>query len=593
MHARTIWTVALLCLSFLAGCGQGSGTANGQAPAASSPLPSIKAATVVADTLKFPGPSSAYAIDLTASGYTIATQGAAPVALPANIKRVDFDDASFGIGIDSNTAQLYRVWRAAFNQPPDLASLSYWVNLMDIGLTLRLAAESLVNTDAFRSTYGSAQSSTQLVTQLFENILRRAPTQEDLRFFTTGLDSQRFTAAVVLIVLSESPEYANLVTAETRNIIRVNSLGNRLAANEAFIAVSHGKFGLSYNNRALVSVTICRPNTTICQTIDDIVLDTGSHGLRLSPGVNLLPELQLPPIVNEAGQTLGHCARFGGNTVQLAYWGGVHRADVKLASMTASSLPIHIVDTRENPQFFPIPEDCQNGAPVVNEVESFNGVLGIGEDVACGAVCASVPTASYYACISTGCERARVSIDNQIRNPVSAFASGYNNGTVIRIDDVPLEGAAITLGKLVFGIGSQPNNQLGNAKVFPLASDGTIDSVLNGTRYRGRFDTGAPLYVLNDANIPRCDSPLSSFFCPPSPVTVAVANSSGNTSDLVSLRIAAPSPASIVSGQHIGQYESNPDGKLYFGLPFFFGRSVFTAIDGASTPAGPGPYVAY
>lgn len=30
-----------------------------------------------------------------------------------------------------------------------------------------------------------------------------------------------------------------------------------------------------------------------------------------------------------------------------------------------------------------------------------------------------------------------------------------------------------------------------------------------------------------------------------------------------------------------------------WGLPFFFGRKVFTVIEGANTPAGAGPYVAY
>jgi hypothetical protein len=36
----------------------------------------------------------------------------------------------------------------------------------------------------------------------------------------------------------------------------------------------------------------------------------------------------------------------------------------------------------------------------------------------------------------------------------------------------------------------------------------------------------------------------------------------------------------------------NP-GAFDWGLPFFFGRKVYTAIEGASTPGGPGPYWAY
>ena len=37
---------------------------------------------------------------------------------------------------------------------------------------------------------------------------------------------------------------------------------------------------------------------------------------------------------------------------------------------------------------------------------------------------------------------------------------------------------------------------------------------------------------------------------------------------------------------------SNP-GSFDWGLGFFFGRNVFTAIEGQSTPGGPGPYFAY
>ncbi|MGC1493397.1 MAG: DUF3443 family protein, partial [Candidatus Acidiferrum sp.] len=39
---------------------------------------------------------------------------------------------------------------------------------------------------------------------------------------------------------------------------------------------------------------------------------------------------------------------------------------------------------------------------------------------------------------------------------------------------------------------------------------------------------------------------------------------------------------------------AGPDSATFdWGLPFFFGRKVFTAIEGSNTPVGQGPYVAY
>src|SRR4051794_14396704 len=39
--------------------------------------------------------------------------------------------------------------------------------------------------------------------------------------------------------------------------------------------------GCGYQNEPCVSVTICEPGTSNCQTIPNVLLDTGSYGLRL------------------------------------------------------------------------------------------------------------------------------------------------------------------------------------------------------------------------------------------------------------------------------------------------------------------------
>ena len=49
-------------------------------------------------------------------------------------------------------------------------------------------------------------------------------------------------------------------------------------------------------------------------------------------------------------------------------------------------------------------------------------------------------------------------------------------------------------------------------------------------------------------------------------------------------------PSDTVLGQLAGP---NSLAGFDWGLPFFYGRNVFTAIEGQSTPGGVGPYWAY
>src|SRR5580658_8491677 len=64
------------------------------------------------------------------------------------------------------------------------------------------------------------------------------------------------------------------------------------AANVATITVDAGPAALNTgpnafisDNTAFVSVTLCAPGTTNCQTIDHVLLDTGSVGLRIFQSV--------------------------------------------------------------------------------------------------------------------------------------------------------------------------------------------------------------------------------------------------------------------------------------------------------------------
>jgi hypothetical protein len=190
-----------------------------------------------------------------------------------------------------------------------------------------------------------------------------------------------------------------------------------------------------------------------------------------------------------------------------------------------------------------------------------------------------------------------VPVAQQVQHPVALFASD-NNGVVIKLPSVPAAGLSTAAGSLVFGIGTQDNNALGAATIFTASTaTGVFTTVYKGTSYRQSFiDSGSNAIFFHDAAIPLCNNPA--FYCPPSPLTLSAINQGLNgASGTVTFNVAsaeqtfAQNPTNTVLPGLAGP-GLNPS-TFDWGLPFFLGRNVFTAIQGKSTPGGTGPYFAY
>lgn len=123
----------------------------------------------------------------------------------------------------------------------------------------------------------------------------------------------------------------------------------------------HGGF-----NRMVVSIMVCEPGTERCATIDDVMVDTGSTGLRLEASA-IPPWLRLPPFPGPGGKPLAKCLRFVHDTA----WGALHRADVRLGGLTASGLPVQVIDDQGGAQ----PQAC----PHSDVRPTTNGNLGVGQ----------------------------------------------------------------------------------------------------------------------------------------------------------------------------------------------------------------------
>jgi hypothetical protein len=357
------------------------------------------------------------------------------------------------------------------------------------------------------------------------------------------------------------------------------------AANVATITVDRGADGTAFNS-PFVTVTVCAPGTANCQTVDHVLVDTGSFGLRLM-APNVPASLGLPSVTAANEAPVAECAHFATGFM----WGSVRRADVKISGETAANLPIHVVGDA-TPPFAAIPTACSNTGSNFGAEQSIKGILGVGlfnQD--CPACRASAAPAIYFACpASGGCTSTALPLASQVANPVPAFAAN-NNGVAITMPPVLLGGAPGLTGSLVFGIGTQPNNQLGVATVYATNGRGNFTTNYKGVNYTASFiDSGSNGIFFTDSSIPQC----SGFYCPPSPLTLAAVNSSSNGASgsvtFVAESIQALARSVVVA--NVGG-DAGLSNVFDWGFPFFFGRTVFVAIEGASTPKGNGPYWAY
>jgi len=360
------------------------------------------------------------------------------------------------------------------------------------------------------------------------------------------------------------------------------------------ISVDAGPAG--FVNLAFTSVTVCAPgSTTNCQTIDHIQVDTGSSGLRLLSSV-LSPALSLPQQVDATGNPLVECAQFADGFS----WGPVKTADIRLAGEMASSVPVQVIGDPASPA---IPASCSSGGPPENTVQDFgaNGLLGVGVFLQdCGTACAQTAfPGGYYSCPATGCVPTKVAVAQQLQNPVAMFSSD-NNGVIIELPAIPAAGQATAAGTLIFGIGTQADNALGGATVLTTdPTTGNITTLFNNQIYATSYiDAGSSLYFVGTGLFQLCGGAVAGFYCPATTQNLSAtlqgasgAKSAVNFSIANAAQLVSANP-SFYAFNDLGA-PSGDTTTFAWGLSFFYGRNVYTAIEGRTTPGGTGPYFAF
>ncbi len=350
---------------------------------------------------------------------------------------------------------------------------------------------------------------------------------------------------------------------------------------------------LSGYNRLVVQVTVCEPGTRHCATIDNIMVDTGSTGLRLQAAA--LPDnLRLPALAGPSGKPMGECLRF----VSSSAWGPLRTADVHFGGLTAERLPVQVIEQGPSPAR---PASCETS----NVRPTSNGTLGIGSAPSdCHGDCiqsAGAPHPRFFECGSGGCLPLTGAVPpaNRLPNPVTRLPL-HNNGIVIDLPAPAAPGAREVHGTLKFGVGTAGNNQLGRAHLLPLRPDGRFTTLYKGQTITDSYiDSGTESYIFTDPALPRC-ARVNWAYCMAPETSLQAAVSGGNAAPVdVRFRVGNfEAIRDLKLGAVAGAAVAANGGRSEFvwGAPFFMGRRVSVLIQGMSPPGQPdikGPLYAF
>jgi hypothetical protein len=356
-------------------------------------------------------------------------------------------------------------------------------------------------------------------------------------------------------------------------------------------------------NHAYVTVKVCSPGGQAqCAYIDHVLLDTGSWGLRLVGSVLAANGIALNPEHDAQNQSVEECVTFGGGQT----WGAVALADISMAGELAASVPVQVMD--DSAKGAPPPPTCGANGTLINDVSGFgaNGVLGVGvfaQD--CGAACvaAATPLPIYFGCGSAGmCTAENVALSAQVTNPIAMFAAD-NNGVIINLPNPQnANGDAALSGEITFGIATQADNALPLAGLTVLNADsnGEFTATYNGgtTARPALLDSATDSYAFDDPSIAVCATgDFIGYYCPAvSPQSLFAVNTGAGANGAVStVQFAIADPSAFVVGAAAFLNLGGGGGSTGFtwGMPFFYGRKIFIAIDSRSGGGFTGPYYAY
>ena len=318
-----------------------------------------------------------------------------------------------------------------------------------------------------------------------------------------------------------------------------------------------------------------RAGTTQCQTVGNLLIDTGSFGLRIFAKA-LTVAL---PVQTSGSDKIAECAYFGSMTA----WGRVATADVQMGGEPKiQNLPVQVINA-SFPSAGHRPSQCYDGTPIAWAplASNFNGILGVGLLQYDGAF------TDYYSCNSANvCSKLNTppALADQVQNPVGLLPVD-NNGVMLNFELPPTGGALTLTGQLIFGVNTESNNQIPDTFSVYTADPSTL---MFTTTFHGEsgipsfIDSGSNGFFYDNPNLPVCPG---GWYCPGALSAQSATNTSYDdlVSGVVDFDIADANTLFSTPNAVFSDLGANIGESIFdWGLPFFLGRKVFIGMEGKS-----------
>jgi hypothetical protein len=163
--------------------------------------------------------------------------------------------------------QVQKMYISYYGRPGDQAGIDYWADQLESTGDLANIIDAFGNSDEYDDRFGSL-SNTELVNNIFNQLLDRDADAEGLAFYRDGLDAEEFTlASIALNIANGIPE------GTSDALTYANKLAVAVAFTEA-IAESDADYGVDEIEAAVALLSAVNSTDNLDEalaTVDDLI----------------------------------------------------------------------------------------------------------------------------------------------------------------------------------------------------------------------------------------------------------------------------------------------------------------------------------